>query len=97
MAISKNITKPNTRRKIIVEKFSSKNDSKPEVLNKMNSHFIKACLTFNSQSNMRIIGNKVVNSLYLKPTTNTEINSVIKNLKNKTSVGENEVHLICYI
>ena len=53
----KNITRPNSKKKTVFENFLTKYDTSTEILNNINTYFVNACLTF--QTDKRKISLKI--------------------------------------
>lgn len=86
-----NITRPNNKKKTVLQNFSDKYDSAEEILNNINQYLVSACPSMHVDNNKNFIENRVEGSIFMTPVTPNEIVRVVQSLKNKKSVGEDEV------
>lgn len=66
-------------------------ESYKDILNHINDKFINQCEIIHSQNHNKENSREIPYSLFLQPSSPQEIFNIIKSLKNKKSVGEDEV------
>lgn len=90
--IVKQTTGQTSGRVSVLESFSPKYNDPVKIVNNLNNYFINSCPNVdNDQSNKTYPINRIVHSIYLTPVEPKETLRVIGNLKNKQSVGDDEI------
>lgn len=91
--VDKYTGKKSKKQDSVLKNLQLHNEKPPkEILNEVNNFYVKACPELNIDYNcatQNIKSHK--NSLFLYPTDNKEVYSIIMNLKNKKSVGYDEI------
>ena len=89
-SLVRNITQT-SKQSTVLENFSNKYGSPVETLNKLNEYFINSCPDpVGGSANLEIIS-RSLESVFFHPTNANEICKCIGKLKNKKSVGDDEI------
>lgn len=88
--LTKEFTNTNKSYATVLENFYKKYSDPHKIVNNLNNYFINACPVTNS-INYNFPVNPVMQSIFLRPVTYNETLESIKTLKNKNSVGDDNL------